>query len=86
MGYKISTYRGPRTKFRTMVVVSNQEPCGSKNYRETHIWMNEGQLYYIVTDGYKYLGIDRPIRNNLKSAINIVIGNMEVEQYNNKGV
>jgi len=68
----ISTYQGPSTGFKTMVVVSNKEIVGSKHYKEVHLFRSQGSLMYIITDGYEYLGIPKPIRDNLKSAINIV--------------
>jgi hypothetical protein len=68
----VTTYRGPSTNFKTNVVVSNGQPCGSKDYKEARIWVDSGNMYYILSDGYKFLTPAKPVRNNLKSAINIV--------------
>lgn len=67
----ISTYSGPMTNFKIMVSVNNGGKFGS-DYLEAQIRFKNGQMYYIITDGYKYLTIEKPVRNNLKSAINIV--------------
>jgi hypothetical protein len=67
----ISTYRGPITNFKTMVIVGNKKPFG-EGYKEAQITFKGGQMFYIITDGFKYLTIEKPVRNNLKSAINIV--------------
>lgn len=67
----ITTYRGPSTRFKTMVSVNNGGKFG-QNYLEAQIRFKQGQMYYIITDGYKFLTIEKPVRNNLKSAINIV--------------
>ena len=67
----IETYRGPMTGFKTMITVSNKMPYGA-GFMQAQITVKNGQMYYILTDGFKYLGIEKPVRNNLKSAINIV--------------
>ena len=73
MKTSISTYKGPGFNRKTVIIISNGGNYGS-TYREGQIWVENGQLRYNITDGYEYLDINRPIRNNLKSAINIIEG------------
>lgn len=73
MKYTVSTYRGSMSNFKTMIVLSNNGTFG-KDYLEFHLYRENGKLMYIPTDGYKYLDIARPIRDNLKSALNILEG------------
>lgn len=70
---EITTYRSLLTGKRTMVVVSIGK-CGHEGYREAQIRFYDGAFHYIVTDGYKYLGIERKLGGNLKSALNIIEG------------
>lgn len=81
---KISTYRRPRSGYRLEVIVSNNGDFGS-TYREATIFMENGQLFYNITDGYKWLDTNRPIRNNLKSAINIIWGKISPKPWYARG-
>lgn len=67
----VASYKGPMTGFKTMITVSNKLPYG-KGFKQAQITYKNGQMYYIITDGYRYLTVEKPVRNNLKSAINIV--------------
>lgn len=71
----ISTYKGPRYNYKTVITVNNGKSY-TKGFKEAVIYCNRGQLWYNITDGYK-TSIDRPIRNNLKSAINIIEGKIK---------
>lgn len=67
---KISTYKSLLTNKKTHVIVSIGK-CGHKGYREAQIRMVDGNLAFIITDGYNYLTIERTgFKVSLKSVIN----------------
>lgn len=68
---KLSTYRAFR---KPLMIVASVGKCGYNEYREAQIRFYDGAFHYIITDGYKYLGIERRLGKNLKSALNIVEG------------
>lgn len=80
---KISTYK--RLGFPTIVSVSNGLAYGN-GYLEAQLWIENGQMMYNITDGFKLKGIDKPVRNNLKSAINIVAGKIMPKPWYARGV
>lgn len=71
MKLKITTYKSLLTNKKTVLVVSHNK-CGYADYREAQIRCNNGKFSYIITDGYKYLTIEKTGFDNLKSLINIV--------------
>jgi len=83
-GIKVTTYRGPRTGFKLEVIVSNEGEFGS-TYREATIFRDNGKLVYNITDGYEWLQPTTEIRDNLKSAINIIAGKIAPTPYYAKG-
>lgn len=72
---KISTYSSLRTNKKTVLVASIGK-CGHEGYREAQISLKDGCFWYIVTDGYNFLGIEKKLGSNLKSALNIIEGKM----------
>lgn len=72
----ISTYNTILTNRRTIVVVDNGQSYSSGLYRESRIRLQNGQMEYCITDGFNVLQDWKPVRNNLKSAINIVQGHI----------
>ncbi len=70
---KLSTYNSLLTARKTVLVASYGK-CGHQDYREAQIRWNGSAFVYIVTDGYNWLGIERTLGPNLKSALNIIEG------------
>lgn len=68
---KLSTYRQFK---RPVMLVASYGKCGHEGYREAQIRFYDGAFHYIVTDGYKWLGIEKRLGANLKSALNIIEG------------
>lgn len=68
---KLSTYNSLLTGKKTILVASIGK-CGYSDYREAQIRFKNGAFFYIVTDGYSYMGIERKLGTNLKSALNII--------------
>ena len=72
-GITIETFRR-RAHGRVLeVVLTNDKPYG-QGFRQAIIWYRDGEMLYNITDGYDWLLPNKPIRNYLKSAVNIVAG------------
>ena len=72
---KLSTYSSLLTNRKTVLVASYGK-IGTSDYREAQIQLVNGKFTYIVTDGYNYLSIVKTLGTNLKSALNIIEGNI----------
>ena len=70
---KLSLYKSLLTNKKTILVASIGK-CGYPDYREAQIRYSNGVFSYVITDGYNYLGIERSLGTNLKSALNIIEG------------
>jgi hypothetical protein len=64
----------PASLLRNTMITVSKGKCGHAGYREAQIQCRGGRFYYIITDGYEWLGIERGGNPNLKSMINIVEG------------
>jgi hypothetical protein len=71
----LSTYSSLLTN-RRLTLVASHGKCGYSDYREAQIRIVNGKFWYIVTDGYRYLTIGRTLGSNLKSALNIIEGEL----------
>lgn len=71
----LSTYSSLLTNKKTLLVASIGK-CGHEGYREAQITFKNGAFYFIVTDGYNFLGIEKKLGQNLKSALNIIEGSI----------
>lgn len=72
----ITTYNSLLTGKRTVINASIGK-CGHDGYKEAQIRWNGTNFTYIITDGYNYLSIERTLGTNLKSALNIIEGNLK---------
>lgn len=82
---KITTYKSILTDYKTQVVLSVGK-CGHADYREAIIFRQGGQLKYYITNGYKHLTTVKTIRDNLKSAINIIEGYISPKPWYSRGI
>jgi hypothetical protein len=64
-----STYNSLLTKRKTWLIASIGR-CGYVEYKEVQIRCYKGLFSYIITDGYKYLTIERTGFKGLKEALN----------------
>lgn len=71
----ITAYNSLLTGERTTLIASIGK-CGHTGYKEAQIRWNGTCFTYIVTDGYDYLSIEKSLGSNLKSALNIIEGNL----------
>jgi len=70
---KMSLHKSLLTGKRTQLIINNGHQ-GSELFREARITYQNGSFSYIITDGYKWLTIEKSGFQNLKSLISIVHG------------
>lgn len=74
-GYNIEFHRASLIN-KSHIVLSNELPYG-KGRLEAVIRVVNGQITAYITDGYKYLTIEKSGYKSLKTALNIMHGKMQ---------